>query len=325
MVTLEGAVHLLRGRARSLGLMATMSAMRHPSRKSVFLVACAIFLSAFVGATPSSASEVLFGGARPFKLFVPSTYNTAFPAPLIIALHGYNQSGAKFEKYLNLTPIAEAKGILYVHPDGTADKRGVRFWNATPECCDIGTPKVDDNKYLMSIIDQVSKSYSVDPDRIYIIGHSNGGFMANTMACLHPDRIAAIVSMAGGGYAKTSMCKPSSPINILEIWGTKDVTFTGNHMMGKFVPGAIKTAAIWGALDHCSKNRHMLPEKLDMDSKQSGSETTQYQYTECRDNADVEFWTIAGAEHVPHLSRDFTANIVNYLLAHPKVTTSQLQ
>ncbi len=302
-----------------------MSAMRRPSRQFVFSVACAIFLSAFIGATPSNAADVSFGGARPFKLFVPSTYNASFPAPLIIALHGYNQSGAKFEKYLNLTPIAEAKGILYVHPDGTADKKGVRFWNATPECCDIGKPKVDDNKYLMGIIDQVSKSYSVDPDRIYFIGHSNGGFMANTMACLHPDRIAGVVSMAGGGYAKTSMCKPSSPINILEVWGTKDVTFTGNHMMGKFVPGAVKTAAIWGALDHCSKNKYVLPEKLDMDSKQKGSETTQYQYTECADNADVEFWTIAGAEHVPNLSKDFTANIVDFLLAHPRVSSAQLQ
>jgi polyhydroxybutyrate depolymerase len=283
----------------------------------------AIFLAAFVGTPSSGAAEVSFGGARPFRLFVPSTYNAAFPAPLIISLHGYAQSGDKFEKYLKLTPVAEARGILYVHPDGTADKSGTRFWNATPECCDIHKPKVDDNGYLTSIIDQISKSYSVDPDRIYIIGHSNGGFMANTMACLHADRFAAVVSLAGGGYAKSSMCKPSSPINILEIWGTKDVTFTGNHMMGKFVPGAVKTAAIWGALDHCSKTTYVLPQKLDLDSKQKGSETTQRQYTECKDNADVEFWTIAGAPHVPTLSKNFTVDIVDFLLAHPKVISLQ--
>lgn len=291
--------------------------------KTVFLVVSALFLVVFVGTPSGNAADISFGGPRPFKLFVPSTYNAAFPAPLIIALHGYQQSGDKFEKYLNLTPVAEARGILYVHPNGTADKSGTRFWNATPECCDIHTPKVNDNAYLMSIIDQVSKNYTVDPDRIYVIGHSNGGFMANTMACLHADRIAAVVSMAGGGYAKSSMCKPSSPINILEIWGTKDVTFSGNHMMGKVIPGAVKTAAIWGALNHCSKTVFKLPEKLDLDSKQRGSETTQYQYTECADNADVEFWTISGAEHVPHLSMNFTADVVDYLLAHPKVAAPQ--
>lgn len=299
-----------------------MSPVKAASRKSVLLVVSGVLLAIFVGTPSSNATDVTFGGARPFKLFVPSSYNASFPAPLIIALHGYAQSGDKFEKYLNLTPIAEARGILYVHPNGTADKSGTRFWNATPECCDIHTPKIDDNKYLMSIIDEVSKSYSVDPDRIYIIGHSNGGFMANSMACLHADKIAAVVSMAGGGYARTSQCKPSVPINILEVWGTKDVTFTGNHMMGKVIPGAVKTAAIWGALNHCSRNKYTLPDKLDLDSKQNGSETTQYQYTECASNADVEFWTIAGAEHVPHLSKNFTTAIVDFLLAHPRVSSS---
>lgn len=283
----------------------------------------AIFLAVFVGTPSSHAADISFSGPRPFKLFVPSTYNASFPAPLIIALHGYSQSGDKFEKYLNLTPVAESRGILYVHPNGTADKSGTRFWNATPECCDIHSPKVNDQGYLMSIIDQVSKNYTVDPDRIYIIGHSNGGFMANTMACLHADRIAAVVSMAGGGYAKSSMCKPSSPINILEIWGTKDVTYTGNHMMGKVIAGAVKTAAIWGALNHCSKTVFVLPDKLDLDLKQVGSETTQYQYTECAGNADVEFWTISGAEHVPKLSKNFATDVVDYLLAHPKVSAPQ--
>jgi len=282
-------------------------------------VVSAFFLAVFIGAPSGDAADISFSGPRPFKLFVPSTYNVSFPAPLIIALHGYAQSGDKFEKYLNLTPIAESRGILYVHPNGTADKSGTRFWNATPECCDIHTPKVNDDAYLMSIIDQVSKNYTVDPDRIYVIGHSNGGFMANTMACLHADRIAAVVSMAGGGYANSSMCKPSSPINVLEIWGTKDVTFSGNHMMGKVIPGAVKTAAIWGTLNHCSKTIYKLSEKLDLDSKQKGSETTQYQYTECKNNADVEFWTIARAPHVPTLSKDFTAAVVDFLLAHPKV------
>lgn len=297
--------------------------MRTPNRKTIFLVVSALFFVVFFGAASSSAAQVPFGGARPFKLFVPSTYNAAFPAPLIIALHGYWQTGDKFEKYLNLTHIAEAKGILYVHPDGTADKAGIRFWNATPQCCDFQTPKVDDDSYLMSIIDQVSKEYTVDPDRIYIIGHSNGGFMANRMACRHADRIAAVVSLAGGSFIQPSMCKPSSPINVLEIWGTKDETYKGNHIGGIAIPGAVQTAATWGSLDRCSKNLYVLPDKLDLDVKLKGSETIVGQYTECAANADVEFWTIVGADHVPNLSKDFTTNVVDFLLAHPKVTSGQ--
>ena len=291
-----------------------------PRRMTVSLAVCAVFFAMFVGNATATAQEVSFGGARPFKLFVPSTYNASFRAPLILALHGFAQSGAKFEKYLNLTPVAEARGILYVHPDGSADKTGTRFWNATPECCDFHSPKVNDDSYLMSIIDEVSKKYAVDPERIYIIGHSNGGFMANRMACMHADVIAAVVSLAGGSFGKTSLCKPTSPINVLEIWGTKDVTYKGNHIMGKYIAGAAKTAATWAAINHCSKTMRVLSGKLDLDAKLNGPETTVGQYAECFGNADVEFWSIAGADHVPKLSTNFASDVVDFLLAHPKVT-----
>jgi polyhydroxybutyrate depolymerase len=287
---------------------------------TVLLALCTILFSTFAGIATANAQEVTFGGPRPYKLYVPSTYNASFRVPLIIALHGFAQSGAKFEKYLNLTPIAEARGILYVHPDGSADRTGTRFWNATPECCDYHSPKVDDDSYLMNIVNEVSKNYAVDPDRIYFIGHSNGGFMANRMACRHSDVIAAVISLAGGGFANTSQCHPTSPINILEIWGTKDVTYLGNHMMGKYIQGAAKTAATWGAINHCSKEMQVLSEKLDLDAKIKGSETTVGQYTECSANADVEFWKIAGASHVPNLSKEFASDLVDFLLAHPKVT-----
>lgn len=299
--------------------MVSICSVRFSSPKLAALFLCLLFLTSVSATTVSSAADVAFGGARPFTLFVPSTYNTSFPAPLILALHGYAQSGDKFEKYLNLTPIAEAKGILYVHPNGTADKSGTRFWNGTPECCDIHTPKVDDDAYLMSIIDKVSRNYSVDPDRIYIIGHSNGGFMANRLACMHADRIAAIVNLAGGSFIKQSMCKLPAPINVLQIWGTKDVTYLGNHMMGRVVPGAVKTIATWAALDGCAKTMIVMPVKLDLEAKLKGAETSVGQYTECTQNADVESWTIAGGDHVPTLSKFFTADIVDFLLAHPKV------
>ena len=296
-----------------------MSPVRASNRRIVFSVVSALFLTVFFATPASNAAVVTFGGARPFKLFVPSTYNASFPAPLILALHGFSQTGDMLEKYLNLTSVAEAKGILYVHPDGTADKTGTRFWNATPECCDFHSPKVNDDAYLMSIIDEVSKSYTVDPDRIYIFGHSNGGFMANRMGCMHADRIAAVVSLAGGSFVKASMCELSTPINVLQIWGTKDVTYKGNHILGRPIPSAVKTIATWAALDHCSNNPIVLGDKLDLDSKLTGSETVQSQYSECADSATVESWTIVGGDHVPKISKTFTADIVDFLLAHPKV------
>lgn len=272
--------------------------------------------------SPVNASLSTPSSARPFNIFVPSTYSPSTPVPLIIALHGFNQSGAKFEKYLDLTPIVQADDIIYVHPDGTADTHGVRFWNATPECCDFQRPKVDDDAYIMSIIDSVSAQYAIDPNRIYIIGHSNGGFMANRLACNHADRIAAVVNIAGGSFTTVAACTPTNPISVLEIWGTADETFKGNHILGKPIPGAIKTFKTWAAINQCSKISQVVPQKLDLDKRIPGTETSITQYLDCPSGTAIDFWKIDGASHVPALSKNFAPDLVNWLLAHPKVIPS---
>jgi len=292
--------------------------MTRHRRSSTLLVVFALMFGATSALQPARATVLAFPGDRPFNLYVPSNYAPEIQLPLIIALHGFAQSGDKFEKYLNINPIAETKGFLYVHPDGTSDPTGNKFWNATPECCDYQIPKVDDDAYLMSIIDQVSQSYSVDPIRIFIIGHSNGGFMANVLACKHADRIAAIVNIAGGSFITSAQCKPQVPINILQIWGTKDVTYSGNHFNGKPMPGALKTITTWAGLNHCSKIPTTLKTKFDLDRSVAGYETQVLQFPNCAAGISVEYWRMSGVSHVPNISRTFTSQIIDYLLAHPK-------
>lgn len=130
----------------------------------------------------SAAATTRFPGMRPFNLTVPPSYNRAIPEPLIIALSGYNQTGSDLERYLKLESLTRSTGILYAYPDGTKDSRGVWFRNGTPECCDFEYPKVNDDAYIMSIIDKVSTEYAVDPQRIFIIGHSNGGLTGRVTA-----------------------------------------------------------------------------------------------------------------------------------------------
>jgi polyhydroxybutyrate depolymerase len=288
-------------------------------RRFIILV---VLLSSIAGLATSSAASIPFAGVRPYQLFVPSTYDPTLPTPLIIALTGYNQSGAQFESYLHLTPLAQSRGFLYVHPDGSKDSRGVRFWNGTPECCDFESPKVDDQAYIMRIIDEVSARYSVDTNRIYIIGHSNGGFLASALACNHADRIAAVISFAGASYTKVSACQPSAPINVLEIWGTKDDTFTSNHIRGKPILGAINTFKNWGLVNRCIGTPLALPDKLDLDAKVVGADTTVSEYQGCPAGSSVTFWKIEGAGHSPALSPQFDGAIIDYLFAHPKVSTN---
>ena len=124
-------------------------------------------------------------------------------------------SGAGRESHFKLGPVASARDILYVAPDGTIDNAGNHLWDATPSCCNFYGSTVDDKAYLESFVHSVSKSYNVDSKRIYIVGHSNGGFMAHHMTCTHSDQIAAIVSFSGATFKEQSSCQPAQPISIL--------------------------------------------------------------------------------------------------------------
>ena len=269
--------------------------------------------------TAGKATVVTFPGSRPFKLQVPTTYTKGKSAPLIIALHGYTSSGADTEKYLKLGPVADARGILYVAPDGSLDNNGLQFWNATPACCNFYGSKVDDEAYIMSIINSVSKKYNVDQKRIYVVGHSNGGFMSHHMACSDSNRIAAIASFAGATYKDQSMCKPSQPITVLQIWGTADETiaYLGGALVAPY-PGAAETIADWAKLDKCSAKPNTSPTKINIESSIPGNETTVSDYFGCANKTTVELWSIAGGHHVPTLASDFATKLVNFLLAHPK-------
>ncbi len=144
---------------------------------------------------PTSAQEALVA-ERPFTLRVPPGTDPARPAPLLVLLHGYGVTGAIQEAYLELSPVTDAHGMLLAVLDGTTNAVGKQFWNATDACCGPRST-VDDSAYITAVIADVEAEHAVDPKQVYLMGHSNGGFMSYRMACDHADEIAAIVEHRG--------------------------------------------------------------------------------------------------------------------------------
>lgn len=272
-------------------------------------------------AADAAAVDGPIGGSRPVVVHVPPGYDSHAPAPLVIMLHGFSSSGVIEETYLRLTAQSDARGFLYAYPDGTANQMGQRFWNATDACCNFEPPMIDDSAYLSDLISQIGARYSVDPKRVFFVGHSNGGFMAYRMACDHSDQIAAIVSLAGAMVSDLSKCPNPSPVNVLQIHGTADQTipFAGGQNQGHAFPGAATSVADWVDIDGCASTADMSAPALDLDLLLPGNETTVSKYSAgCKPGGHVELWTIQGGSHIPALGPSFAGAVVDFLYAHPK-------
>ena len=129
---------------------------------------------------------------QPYRFFVPSNYDPAKKWPLVVALHGMGgDENSFFVAYDNgvIRRIAETRGYLVACPKG---RQSASMY--------MGPAETD----VMDVLAEIKREYSIDEDRVFLTGHSMGGYGTWSVAANHPGEFAALAPFAGGGTPFTT-------------------------------------------------------------------------------------------------------------------------
>ncbi len=184
------------------------------------------------------------GVTRTYRLYVPRTFESGDSA-LIIALHGRGTGGpgSAMEQYSQLDLKADQEGFAVAYLDGLVDATGTLNWNYYYDFFFTSGP--DDVGFVRSVIDLLQDRLRSNPKRIYVVGISAGGFMAQRVGVELSDRVAAIGVVEGGLYLLSpsnppSIPSPVAPISVLFLKGDQD---PNNQYCGAVFPSFNVTEA----------------------------------------------------------------------------------
>lgn len=243
----------------------------------------------------------LYGGLpRSYLVHVPASYTGQRDVPLVIDFHGGGRDATNERQYSGQLQESDRRGFIVAWPNGVG-----LVWNGYGCCLQANTLQIDDVGFARSVIAAIKGRAAIDADRVFVTGISNGGGMAQRMACEAADLIRASVSVS---YPlNTNTCRPSRPVNITEIAGTADtnIPYDGaepsipkpiNDLLGLAgsIQGARESLAAWKLIDGCSDVLYR--EQLPSGSHFDGSRFEQYR--ECNGGVRAGLVTIANGRHV---------------------------
>lgn len=247
------------------------------------------FTSVLLQAQPVVSGSFTHGGiTREYRLYVPAIYDPATPVPVVFNFHGLGSNMQQQEFYGDFRSIADTANFIIVHPNGSLDGSGIRFWN------NAGTSQVDDLGFIDALLDRIIAEYNVDQDRVYSTGMSNGGYMSYDLACFRSSRFAAIASVTGSMVIpRLATCATSHPMPVMQIHGTADPTVSYTGGGGSVAIEAM--VAHWVQFNNCNPTP-TITAVPDIDPN-DGCTATHYVYSGGDPGSTVEFFKITDGGH----------------------------
>ena len=197
------------------------------------------------------------GHLRSYLKYIPESVNIEKPTDIFIGIHGYTGTASGFQKETTggFNKSADKYNFITIYPQGLffnpePDNQNsfISSWNDLvgsktmspageicandadkypkyPGCSEGGrcswTSCTDDIGFIKKIINLLNKDINIRD--IYVLGMSNGGMMAQSLACNSPELFKAVINIVGMQHIGLS-CIPEMPVNFIIYGGFHDKT-----------------------------------------------------------------------------------------------------
>ncbi|HEY8309715.1 MAG TPA: PHB depolymerase family esterase [Gemmatimonadaceae bacterium] len=267
---------------------------------------------------------------RDYILHVPKSYDRRTAAPLVVLLHGHGSRAQTFERLTGMSRKSDRNGFIVAYPQALGSPS---VWHSGVD----GSARIDDVAFIRTLIDSIRVAYNIDPDRIYVAGHSNGAFMAYRVGVALSSTVAAIGISAGSIGRITSrgdtvrIQAPLRPVSLIAFHGRADdmVPYDGGAETDgpRRIVSAPASIRFWALADGCS----VAPDTTVLEQ----GNVVRADFTGCRAGTEVVFYTIADGTHKwagdrtpwwkfwEHTNNSLSATdeMWAFFKAHPRVTS----
>lgn len=184
-------------------------------------------------------------------------------APLMIAYHGVGDTAESMATYSKLDQLAARHRFLLVYPDANG-----KLWKIPRS----DAPDNDVSRELDRfdvLLQEMEQQHGIDPDRVYVVGMSQGATFAQWLISERSSQLAAAAAHSGAPSSETDLSKGRTPI--LLIAGQEDpvheamvaatVDYQAAGIPSKFISvpnlahqwSAQSNEAIWAFLNNTSR------------------------------------------------------------------------
>lgn len=274
----------------------------HAKRMMARLLAAAMLVGCAIPASALELKTITVGGIeRSYAIHLPATATNRLAVPVVFVLHG---AGGRGEQALNIykwIAKADSEGFIVVAPDASRVNPDMpasflfnpTVWNDGSGRGGSAVRASNDVGLIDALIDDLAKRYPIDRRRIYATGFSSGASMVQRLGIERAKVLAAIAPVSG--HLWSGEVKPERGLPIFYLVGNSDpvVPFNGGRAelpwgVEENAQAAKDVPKLWADLNACID----APRPLE-----SRPHVQAVVWINCRDRAEVVFYTVDGMGH----------------------------